>query len=358
MTVIPTNIPSLVVGLKCVVPAPASAPEAAQLANVTAATFLASADATAKANTAQANAIAAIAPALAAYTPPPLTALQITTDLGYTPLDAAKLGAASGAAKLDAAGKILASEFPTGFGINHVFTTTTQASMLTLAATVGDAAKVTGDGTAWMFAGGDPTQLVNWVQITNNNDVTSVNGHNGPAVSLTSDDMPEGNTNLYMTTARSNALLAQAAAAAATAVAGGVTTAEAFATTAVNNALAQALAADSAASPLTFSATLLDAQAAPLSIAALNTNIGVDADALEVNVIMNRGAKSAYYKLMVSLKSGQNTGALEPIGCENGGAMGVTFSLSVSGTTAHVQYATDSQGQPVTAKFSVTRLKF
>jgi hypothetical protein len=356
---IPQNFPNgIAVLAKCAIPSSVVPTEAAQVLDVINAVSTAATDATAKATAARNAAIAAIAPALQAYVPPALTSLQIKTDLGYTPMDAASLGQANGPCRLGPDGKILANEFPTGFGINHVFTTASQASMLTLAATIGDAAKVTGDGTAWMYAGPDPTVLANWVQITNNNDVTSVNGHNGPDVSLTSNDVPEGATNLYMTTARSNALLAQAATASATAIAAALVTAATDAQSKADLALQAAEAADSLTTPLSFSATLLDNQSAPLSIAALNTAIGTDADALSIDVILSRGAKSAYYKLMVSLKSGQNTGALEPIGVENGGAMGVSFSLTISGTTAHVMYATDSQGAPVTAKFVVTRLKF
>lgn len=94
-------------------------------------------------------------------------------------------GAASGVATLDAGGK-LPSVFLPPLAINDTFTVTSQAAMLALVAQRGDAAVRTDlvPLETFLLATDDPTQLVNWIQITTPGAVTTVDGRTG-AVSLT-----------------------------------------------------------------------------------------------------------------------------------------------------------------------------
>lgn len=71
------------------------------------------------------------------------------------------VNAANGVAGLDGGGLINASQLP-ALAITDVFTTSSQAAMLALAAQTGDVAIRTDTGNAYILATNDPTTLANW----------------------------------------------------------------------------------------------------------------------------------------------------------------------------------------------------
>lgn len=89
--------------------------------------------------------------------------------------------------------------------ITDTFVVDSEAAMLALAAQQGDVAVRTDIKATFILKGNDPSVLANWVELETPADaVASVNGKTG-VVTLTTDDVAEGTTNLYYTDARATA---------------------------------------------------------------------------------------------------------------------------------------------------------
>lgn len=116
-------------------------------------------------------------------------------------LDSSLKGANSGLAELDANGKIPTAQLP-AIAITDTFVVASQAAMLALTAEVGDVAIRTDESKSYILAATPASTLANWKEILSPADaVSSVNGQTG-AVTLDSDDISEGTTNLYYTSGR------------------------------------------------------------------------------------------------------------------------------------------------------------
>lgn len=116
-------------------------------------------------------------------------------------LDASEKGAANGVAELGADGKVPSSQL-SAIAITDTFVVASEAAMLALSAEKGDVAVRTDLNKSFILSGSDPTVLADWQELLSPTDaVQSVNGQTG-TVSLDSDDVAEGSTNLYYTTAR------------------------------------------------------------------------------------------------------------------------------------------------------------
>jgi len=108
-------------------------------------------------------------------------------------------GAANGVAPLGADGRVPQAYLPAQT-ISDVFTVGSQAAMLALStATQGDFAVRTDNGNTYVLNASDPSVIGNWVLITNNAGISSVNGKSGTSVTLITDDIAEGPTNKYFT---------------------------------------------------------------------------------------------------------------------------------------------------------------
>jgi hypothetical protein len=114
---------------------------------------------------------------------------------------AAVRGQANGIASLGADSKIPSSQLP-AIAITDTYVVADEPAMLALAAQIGDVAVRTDESKSYILAGSDPSQVGNWQELLSPSagaTVVSVNGFTG-AVSLTTDDIPEG-ANLYYTDA-------------------------------------------------------------------------------------------------------------------------------------------------------------
>jgi len=132
-----------------------------------------------------------------------LTSSNVTTALGFTPVDNAKLGVASGVATLDGSGKILSAQLP-AITITDTFIVASQAAMLALTAETGDVAVRTDLSKSFILKGTNAATLADWQELLTPSDVVqSVAGRTG-AVTLTTTDVAEG-TRLYYTDARARA---------------------------------------------------------------------------------------------------------------------------------------------------------
>lgn len=113
----------------------------------------------------------------------------------------AQKGNANGLATLDAGGKIPSSQLPS-IAISDTFVVVNEAAMLALTAQTGDVAVRTDENKSYILQGTDPTDIGDWQELLTPTDaVQSVNGQTG-TVSLDTDDISEGSTNLYWTGAR------------------------------------------------------------------------------------------------------------------------------------------------------------
>lgn len=116
------------------------------------------------------------------------------------------VGTAAGNVVVVAAdGKIDGSLMP-ALAITEPHVVTSQAQMLALTAQTGDVAIRTDEGRNYILRQSPASTLSNWTQLAlPDNVVLTVNGKNGPIVSLTTDDITEGTKNLYYTEARATA---------------------------------------------------------------------------------------------------------------------------------------------------------
>lgn len=116
-------------------------------------------------------------------------------------LDSTLKGAVNGLAELDSNGKVPANQLPS-IAVTDTFVVASEAAMLALSADVGDVAVRTDVSKSFILSASPASTVGNWIELLTPADaVTSVNGQTG-AVSLDSDDILEGSSNLYYTSAR------------------------------------------------------------------------------------------------------------------------------------------------------------
>lgn len=136
-----------------------------------------------------------------------VTDLATTTDLSaYIPLT--QKAAVNGVATLNGSGLIPNNQLP-AISITDTYVVASQAAMLALsAAETGDVAVRTDLSKTFILKGTTFSVLADWQELLTPTDaVQSVNGQTG-IVSLDTDDVPEGSTNLYYTNARFDTQLA------------------------------------------------------------------------------------------------------------------------------------------------------
>lgn len=121
-------------------------------------------------------------------------------------LDSSLKGAVNGLAELDGSGKLPSSQLP-AIAVTDTFVVASQAAMLALTAEVGDIAIRTDASKTFVLAAAPASTLANWKELLSPGAVVSVNGQTG-SVSLDSDDVAEGTSNLYFTDARAAAAAA------------------------------------------------------------------------------------------------------------------------------------------------------
>lgn len=113
----------------------------------------------------------------------------------------ASKGSASGLASLGADGKLTSSQIP-AIAIVDTFVVSSEVAMLALTVQTGDVAVRTDLNKSFILKGTDGSVLADWQELLTPTDaVTSVNGQSG-VVTLDSDDISEGSTNVYYTEAR------------------------------------------------------------------------------------------------------------------------------------------------------------
>lgn len=135
-----------------------------------------------------------------------VSGLAETSDLAnYIPLT--QKAVANGVATLNGSGLIPNNQLP-AISITDTFVVASQAAMLALStAETGDVAVRTDLSKSFILKGSDFSVLADWQELLTPTDaVQSVNGQTG-IVTLDSDDVPEGSTNLYYTSARFDARL-------------------------------------------------------------------------------------------------------------------------------------------------------
>lgn len=152
----------------------------------------------------QTKQIAFDASTIAASTTRTILMPNANVDLGLvaTAIQSSEKGAANGVATLNASGKLSSSQVP-AIAITDTFVVSSEAAMLALsAAERGDVAVRTDVSKSFILAGDDFATLADWQELlTPMSPVQSVNGQQGSVV-LDSDDIAEGSTNLYYTSAR------------------------------------------------------------------------------------------------------------------------------------------------------------
>ena len=108
---------------------------------------------------------------------------------------------------LDSNGKLSSSVLPS-LAVTDVFTAASQAAMLALSAQKGDICVRTDNNEVYILTADGASTLSNWTQINvPSGGVTSVNTKTG-VVTLGTDDIAEGTTNLYWTSSRFNTAFA------------------------------------------------------------------------------------------------------------------------------------------------------
>jgi len=112
-------------------------------------------------------------------------------------------GAADGVASLGSDGKIPSSQLP-AIAITETFVVDSESAQLALDAQEGDIAIRTDENKSYVHNGGTAGNMTDWTELLSPGDtaVQTVNGKAGPNVTLTTDDISEGTTNLYYTDAR------------------------------------------------------------------------------------------------------------------------------------------------------------
>ena len=122
-------------------------------------------------------------------------------------IDASQKAANNGIATLGNDGKIPSVQIP-AISFQSASVVNSQASMLALSGlVVGSIAIRTDVNKNFVLSTTPSSTLSNWIELATPNSVTSVNAYAGPNVVLTSDDVAEGATNKYFTTARARAVV-------------------------------------------------------------------------------------------------------------------------------------------------------
>jgi len=112
-------------------------------------------------------------------------------------------GAANGIATLDSNSKIPSDQLP-AIAITEVHVVDSETAQTSLDAQEGDVAIRTDENKTYIHNGGTAGDMTDWTELKSPGDtaVQTVNGKSGPNVTLTTDDINEGTTNLYYTDAR------------------------------------------------------------------------------------------------------------------------------------------------------------
>lgn len=121
-------------------------------------------------------------------------------------IDATEKGAANGVATLDAGGKIPSAQIP-AIALTEVYVVADITARDALTVQEGDVAKVTDASADPAVTSGSASYIYDgsaWVRLNVDDQVLSVNGQTG-SVSLDTDDVAEGATNLYYTEGRVSA---------------------------------------------------------------------------------------------------------------------------------------------------------
>jgi len=125
-------------------------------------------------------------------------------DLGLvaSAIQSSEKGAVNGVATLNASGKLTSTQIP-AIAIVDTFVVASEAAMIALSdAEKGDVAVRTDVSKTFILAGDDYAEVSDWQELLSPTDaVASVNGQTG-TVSLDSDDISEGASNLYYTSTR------------------------------------------------------------------------------------------------------------------------------------------------------------
>lgn len=108
--------------------------------------------------------------------------------------------AANGLASLGGDGKVPTSQLP-AIAFTDVFVVASEVAQLALVAEEGDVAVRTDLNTSFIHNGGTAGDMTDWQELLTPGAVLSVNGYTG-AITLDTDDVAEGATNLYYTQAR------------------------------------------------------------------------------------------------------------------------------------------------------------
>lgn len=124
---------------------------------------------------------------------------QLDTGLAAK-IDTSAKGSANGVASLGADSKIPSAQIP-ALAITTVSVVADEPAQLALNNQEGDVVKRTDESKTYIHNGGSAGTMADYTEITADGEVTSVNGQTG-AVSLDTDDISEGVSNLYYTQAR------------------------------------------------------------------------------------------------------------------------------------------------------------
>jgi hypothetical protein len=124
---------------------------------------------------------------------------------------ATEKGANNGVATLGVNGKIPSTQIPS-ISFQSVSVVNSDATMTAIAgAQVGSIAIRSDQNINYVLSALPASTLSNWIQLAASTDVSTINGLVGPSVNLTTNDIPEGNTNKYYTEARARGAISATA---------------------------------------------------------------------------------------------------------------------------------------------------
>ncbi len=129
--------------------------------------------------------------------------IKVTANIEANYIPNTAKGAVNGVATLDAGGHIPNTQLPP-LALTEVFTAVDETGQLALTAQEGDVCVRTDENKSYIHNGGSAGDMTDWQELlTPTDSVTSVNGEVG-VVSLDTDDINEGSTNLYFTDGRAD----------------------------------------------------------------------------------------------------------------------------------------------------------
>jgi len=129
--------------------------------------------------------------------------IKVTGNVEGAYIPASEKAAASGVATLDASGVIPTNQLP-ALAITSTFVATTDAEQNSHTSQEGDVCVRTDQNKSYIKNSGTAGDLTDWQELLTPTDaVISVNGKTG-AITLSTDDVAEGSTNLYYTDARAS----------------------------------------------------------------------------------------------------------------------------------------------------------